>query len=114
MGRMNPVGLALALVAEVAAKEGLGVRLEVLAVLVGEAVVEGEGEDHHGDGDRRMGTALERLGTGGMVAHPAHYNPIRGAKIHVPVRRSLGVPKMDRKARGQGRRRQGWDRKSQR
>jgi len=95
MGRMNPVGLALALVAEVAAKEGLGVRLEVL---VGEAVV--VVVDHHGDGDRRMGTALERLGTGGMVGHLADYNPIRRAKIHAPVRRSLGVPKMYRKARG--------------
>ena len=51
---------------------------------------------------------------GGMVGHLAHYNPNRGAKFHAQVRRSLGVPKMDRKARGQEQRRPGWGRKPQR
>jgi len=107
---MIPVGLELALVGVEEAKAGQGVLLEVLAVLVA-GVVEVEVEDR-GAGARRMGIALEKLGTGGKVANLEHHSPGRGAKFHAPTKRPLGVPRMDGEAQSSERWLLGWGRKS--
>ena len=109
---MIPVGLELVLVvgAEAGAEADRGARLERLGLLEEEeVVVVVEQEDHGGgDADRRMGSALETLGRGGTVADLGHYDPGRAEKLRALMKRSLDVPRMDGKARGQERWLPGW------
>lgn len=111
-GRMIPVGLVLVLVlvvgAGVGAKGGQGARLACLGLLEVVEVEEDEEGRGGGDVDRRMGIALQTLGRGGTAADLEHDGPGRAEEFRAPTRRSLDVPRMDGKVRGQERRGPGW------
>ena len=105
---MIPVGLVLVVVlvvgaGVVGAKGDQGARLTCLGLLEVVEVEEDEEGRGGGDVDRRMGIALQTLGRGGTVADLEHDGPGRVEEFRAPTKRSLDVPRMDGKVRGQER-----------